>query len=145
MLGKADILLPCAAMVLVTAIVWLRLYVVRLGEIAEKKIEPQSVRNSVLGANAFTRVEAADNFKNLFEVPVLFYVLCVSLAASEHVTPVFVAGAWLFVGLRAVHSYIHCTYNLVMHRFYVYAAGTVVLYALWGVFAFHLIAQVASR
>ena len=141
MLGKADILLPCAGLVLLTAIVWVRLYVVRLGEIAEKKIEPQSVRNSILGANAFERVEAADNFKNLFEVPVLFYALCASLAASNHVTPLFVAGAWLFVGLRAVHSYIHCTYNLVLHRFYVYAAGTVVIFALWAVFAFDLIAR----
>jgi hypothetical protein len=138
--SRADILLPCAALVAVTAIVWVRLYVVRLGEIAEKRIEPQSVRNSLLGAGAFERVEASDNFKNLFEVPVLFYALCASLAASEQVTPLFVIGAWLFVALRALHSFIHCTYNVVMHRFYVYAASTVLIFALWAVFAFRLIA-----
>jgi hypothetical protein len=140
MLSKADILLPAAAMVLLTAIVWVRMYVVRVGEINEKKLEPQSIRNSVLGAAAFERVEAADNFKNLFEVPVLFYALVACLAAWDHVTPLFVAGAWAFVGLRALHSFIHCTYNVVMHRFYVYAAGTVVIFALWGVFAFRLLA-----
>ena len=139
MVGKADILLPAAALVLLTAIVWVRMYVVRIGEINEKKLEPQSIRNSVLGGAAFERVEAADNFKNLFEVPVLFYALVACLAAWDHVTPLFVAGAWLFVALRALHSFIHCTYNMVMHRFYAYAAGTFVIFALWGVFAFQLL------
>ena len=141
MWSKADILLPAAAMVLLTAVVWLRLYVVRLAEIGEKKLDPQSIRNSVLGASAFERVEPSDNFKNLFEVPVLFYALCASLAAWDHVTGFFVIGAWLFVALRAVHSAIHLTYNKVMHRFYAYAAGTVLVFALWAVFAFRLLAQ----
>jgi hypothetical protein len=140
-LGKVDILLPCAALVLLTALVWLRMYVVRVGEMNEKKLEPQSIRNSVLGAGAFARVEASDNFKNLFEVPVLFYALCACLAAWDHVTPAFVIGAWVFVALRAVHSFIHCTYNTVMHRFYAYAASTVVVFALWGLFAVRLLAS----
>ena len=144
MVAKADILLPCAALVLLTAIVWVRMYVVRIAEIGEKQLDPQSVRNSVLGAGALERVEAADNFKNLFEVPVLFYALCASLAAWDHVTPFFVVGAWLFVALRALHSFIHLTYNQVMHRFYAYAAGTVLVFAMWAVFAFQLIAQRAT-
>jgi hypothetical protein len=139
--GKVDILLPCAAMVLLTAIVWVRMFVVRIAEIGEKKLDPQSIRNSVLGAGSLERVEAADNFKNLFEVPVLFYSLCACLAGWDHVTPVFVIGAWLFVALRALHSFIHLTYNQVMHRFYAYAAGTVLIFALWGVFALRLLAQ----
>ena len=141
MVGKVDILLPAAAMVLLTAIVWVRMYVVRIAEINEKKLEPQSIRNSVMGATAFERVEAADNFKNLFEVPVLFYALVACLAAWDHVTPLFVMGAWVFVALRALHSFIHCTYNMVMHRFYAYAAGTVVIFVLWGVFAVRLLAE----
>jgi hypothetical protein len=141
MLAKADILLPSAALVLLTAIVWVRMYVVRIAELGEKQIDPQSVRNSVLGAASLERVEASDNFKNLFEVPVLFYALCACLAAWDHVTPFFVVGAWLFVALRALHSFIHLTYNTVMHRFYAYAAGTVLVFALWAVFAFRLLAQ----
>ncbi len=139
--AKVDIFLPCAALVLLTAIVWVRMYVVRIAEIGEKKIEPQSVRNSVLGAGSLERVEAADNFKNLFEVPVLFYTLCACLAAWDHMTPFFVVGAWLFVALRVLHSFIHLTYNRVMHRFYAYAAGTVLIFVLWAVFAFRLLAE----
>jgi hypothetical protein len=49
-------------------------------------------------------------------------------------SPVLVAGAWAYVALRCAHSYIHVTYNRVMHRFLVYATSTVLLFALWGVF-----------
>ena len=136
MVGKVDILLPVAAMVFVTLLIWIKLYIDRIGEL---KVDPQTIRNSTMGAGVLKRVESSDNFKNLFEVPVLFYALCACLAAWDHVTPLFVIGAWLFVALRALHSYIHCTYNMVMHRFYAYAAGTVLIFALWGVFAFRLL------
>jgi hypothetical protein len=140
MVGKIDILLPCAAMVFVTLLVWIKLYVDRVGEMNALGLDPQSVRNSSLGSGVLKKVESADNFKNLFEVPVLFYVLCACLAAADMVTPFFVVGAWAFVLLRALHSTIHVTYNRVMHRFYAYAAGTVLVFAMWGVFAFRLIA-----
>jgi hypothetical protein len=138
--GKVDILLPCAAMVFVTLAVWIKLYVDRIGEMNALGIDPQAVRSSALNPGVLKKVEAADNFKNLFEVPVLFYALCACLAASDQVTPFFVVGAWAFVGLRALHSAIHCTYNRVIHRFYAYAAGTVLVFAMWGVFAARLIA-----
>ena len=47
--------------------------------------------------------------------------------------------AWAFVGLRVLHSWIHCTYNKVMHRFQAYLAGGVALWALWAVLAFGLL------
>ena len=140
MVGKVDILLPCAAMVFVTLAVWLKLYADRLAEMRELGIDPQSVRNSAVNPGVLKRVESSDNFKNLFEIPVLFYALVACLAAGDMVTPFFVVGAWAFVALRALHSFIHCTYNRVIHRFYAYAAGAVLVFAMWGVFAFRLIA-----
>ena len=140
MVGKVDILLPCAAMVFVTLAVWLKLYADRLAEMRELGIDPQSVRNSAVNPGVLKRVESSDNFKNLFEIPVLFYALVACLAAADMVTPFFVVGAWAFVALRALHSFIHCTYNRVIHRFYAYAAGAVLVFAMWGVFAFRLIA-----
>lgn len=46
--------------------------------------------------------------------------------------------AWAFVGLRAVHSLIHVTYNRVVHRFFVYAASTLCVFAMWILFAVSL-------
>jgi hypothetical protein len=54
---------------------------------------------------------------------------------AEHVSRFFVMGAWLYVALRYIHSFIHLTYNRVIHRFAVYVLSTVILFTLWGVVA----------
>jgi len=75
------------------------------------------------------------NFMNLLEAPVLFYVLCLSLYATGHVTGVTVSLAWAYVALRLAHSAIHLAYNRILYRFTAYAASNVVLAALWLWFA----------
>lgn len=118
-------------MVLLTFFVGLRLFAVRIREMREQRIHPQTASTSLQMANKLKNVQAADNFKNLFEVPVLFYALCAIALAVSHV-PVWLAfGAWLFVALRVAHSVIHCTYNKVMHRFPVFMLGFAVLVVLW--------------
>ena len=123
--------MPCAAMVGLTAAVWIKLYADRLGEMRSRGIDPQAVATAREAADALARTQAADNFRNLFEVPVLFYVLCIALAMNGGSTPGFVAGAWAYVGLRALHSLIHVSYNRVVHRFLAYVASTLLLFGLW--------------
>lgn len=133
------ILLPCVAMVMLTAIVWVRLYVERIGEMKERRISAQSLSTSVAVRDKLQRTKAADNFRNLFEMPVLFYALCICLAITGLAGPSFLAVAWVYVALRAMHSFIHTTYNTVLHRFSVYALSSVLLFLLWGAFAFKLL------
>ena len=128
---QTALLLPVLALVLLTAIVWVRLYVERIRELRQRRIDPQALATSLAG-QTLQRVQASDNFRNLFEVPVLFYALCAVLISTQNVSPFFVVGAWLYVGLRYVHSFIHLTYNRVMHRFAVYVLSTVILFVLWG-------------
>ncbi len=123
MTNTAFLVASCLAMVLLTFAVGLRLLLVRMSEMREKRVPPQSASTSLQVAAKLQNVQAADNFKNLFEVPVLFYALCGVALALSHVPGWLVAGAWLFVLLRVVHSLIHCTYNKVMHRFPVFMAG----------------------
>jgi len=119
------------ALVLLTAIVGARLLFTRVQEMRQKRIHPQAASTSVKMAARLENVQAADNFRNLFEVPVLFYALG-AVALATHQTPNWlVAGAWVFVALRAVHSIIHCTYNKVMHRLAVFLASFGLLVALW--------------
>jgi len=133
------ILLPCIAMVALTAIVWVRMYVERIGEMREARISAQSLSTSAEIRDRLRRTQAADNFRNLFEMPVLFYALCICLAITGLAGTPFLAGAWLYVVLRAAHSFIHTGYNTVMHRFSVYALSSVLLFLLWGGFAFRLL------
>ena len=122
---------PCAAMVGLTAVVWVKLYADRLGEMRARGIDPQSIATSRTAADQLARTQAADNFRNLFEVPVLFYVLCAALALTGGSTQGFVTGAWAYVALRALHSLIHVTYNRVVHRFLAYIASTLLLFGMW--------------
>jgi hypothetical protein len=134
------IFLPALAMVALTIAVWLRMYASRVAEMKRGRIHPQAVATSAQMAARLTDTRAADNFRNLFELPVLFYIALVVLALTGHVTTLALAVAWLFVVLRVVHSLIHCTYNRVYHRFSAYLAGGIALWVLWGIVAVDLLA-----
>jgi hypothetical protein len=129
------IFMPAVAMVALTFVVWWRMYVVRIGQMKRERIHPQAVATSAQSSARLTDSCAADNFRNLFELPVLFYVALVVAAVTGQVNATTIALAWAFVLLRIVHSAIHCTYNKVMHRFYAYVAGGMVLWLLWGAIA----------
>jgi hypothetical protein len=132
------LLWPAFALALLTFVVLLRMFVVRVGELRRLRIHPQRVATSAQAAQKFVDTRAADNFRNLFELPVLFYAalaIAFAIGAADRTT---LALAWLFVVLRIAHSLIQCSYNRVMHRFGVYAAGVVTLCALWLRLAWHL-------
>lgn len=129
------IFMPAVAMVALTFVVWWRMYVVRIGQMRRERIHPQAVATSAQSSARLTDSCAADNFRNLFELPVLFYVALVVAAVTGQVNATTIALAWAFVLLRIVHSAIHCTYNKVVHRFYAYVAGGMVLWLLWGAIA----------
>lgn len=138
-LSPVAMLVPMIAMVALTAIVWVRLYVERIGEMRERRIDPQAVATARAAATVLTRTQAAENLRNLFEMPVLFYALCLAVVSVGVTTPFLVNGAWAYVVLRAVHSLIHCTYNRVMHRFAIYVASSVLLFVLWAAFVVRVV------
>ena len=141
MLPETAILLPPVAMVLLSFIVWVRLYSDRLTELRQRRIHPQQLATASQAAQLLQNVQSSDHFRNLFEVPVLFYALCAFLAISRLTTLLLLACAWGFVVLRALHTYIHLTSNHVIRRFQAYVASTLVLYFMWGMFAVRLILQ----
>lgn len=126
------------AMVLLTVVVGARLLFCRVQEMRRKRIHPQAAATSLQMAARLENVQAADNFRNLFEVPVLFYALCAVSLGVHHTPTWLVAGAWMFVALRALHSLIHCSYNRVMHRLAAFLGSFVLLVALWVAFVVSL-------
>ena len=75
---------------------------------------------------------SANNLKNLFEVPILFYGLCLYLFVSGNVDTGYVTAAWLFFVLRTLHSIVHCTKNIVMLRFVLYSGAALALWFMLG-------------
>jgi len=134
-----SIFLPALAMAALTFAVWWRMYFMRIGQMKRERIHPQRVATSAQATALLTDSRAADNFRNLFELPVLFYVALVVAAQIGMVDRVSLTLAWLFVALRVAHSAIHVTYNKVMHRFGAYVAGGMVLWLLWGYLAVGLL------
>lgn len=134
------ILLPMLAMVFLTAVVWGRLYCTRMREIRGRHISPQQLASRAGGAAALANVAGpSDNFMNLFELPVLFYVLTTLLYVMNLADPLYLWLAVLYASLRGLHSLIHVTYNRVAHRFLAYALSSVVLWAMWGRFSVQLV------
>jgi len=133
------ILLPPTALAFVTGFVWLRMGSDRLAELRSRRIHPQQVATSKQMSETLQNTKAADHFRNLFEVPVLFYALCGFIAITRMTTLLLLACAWGYVALRAAHAYIHLTHNKVVRRFQTFVASTIVLYVMWGVFAVRLV------
>jgi hypothetical protein len=126
---------PLFAMVALTFLVWLRLYQTRLAEMKRRHIHPQAVASSIQMAT-LEDTRAADNFRNLFELPVLFYVAMLLIITSQIQSTALLTLAWAFVALRCLHSYIHCTYNRVKDRFSAYLFSSLALWAIWALLAY---------
>jgi len=139
MTDRTAILWPMCAQAGLVALVWVRLYAVRLTEIRRRRIEPQRLARSDEAVKLLENNSAADNLRNLFEIPVLFFAICLALYTTGFVTQMQVSLAWGFVMLRAVHSVVHTTYNRVMHRFLAYAVSTLFVFAMWALFIVDLI------
>jgi hypothetical protein len=133
------ILLPPTALALLTGFVWLRMGSDRLAELRSRRIHPQQLATSKQMSETLQNTQSADHFRNLFEVPVLFYALCGFIAITRLTTLFLLACAWGYVVLRAAHAYIHLTHNKVVRRFQTFVASTIVLYVMWGVFAVKLV------
>lgn len=137
---KYAIFLPAFAMVALTFVVLAVMFRRRVAQMKRDRIHPQKVATSQQTAVLFTDCAPADNFRNLFEMPVLFYLALVVAALTGQVTMPVLALAWAYVAARVLHSAIHCTYNKVMHRFRAYALSAFVLLALWTLLGYGLMA-----
>jgi hypothetical protein len=135
MTDTQHLILACSALALLTFLVGFRLLFVRIGEMKARAISPQSVALSGQAADRYQDTRASDNFKHLFEQPVLFYALCALAVASASIPGWLPLAAWTYVALRVLHSLIQCSYNRVMHRFYVFITSFLLLLAMWIGFA----------
>ena len=134
MTNSTSLVATCLTMGVLVVLVGVRLLYCRVSELRTKRIHPQAAAQSAQMAALTEDSRAADNFRNLFEIPVLFYGLVTVAIGVGHTPGWLVNGAWAFVALRYLHSFIQCTYNRVFHRLPAFMAGFAVLVALWVVF-----------
>lgn len=132
MVNQAAIFIPFLGMMVLTLLVWLYMYALRLGYLFTNRINAQSVSTPEKMARAIPDKinHPAHNLKNLFELPVLFYAVCLYLFITSQVDVFYLICAYLFFSFRIVHSVIHCTVNIVIPRFVAYLAGSLALWVM---------------
>ena len=134
---------PVFATIFLTFVVWVYMYIRRIHFIKSNEISPTDL--AVPGRLAeLTPPEVsnpADNLRNLFEIPVLFYALAIYLAVANQVDATHLAAAWVFAAFRVIHSAVHCTINIVMLRFSVYLISTL---AVWFIAARAMLQYIAA-
>ena len=128
-MDQVAIFKPFFGTMCLTLVVWLYMYSRRLPFIFSSGLDPKQMTPPELARLSPPQVSnPSDNLKNLFELPTIFYAVVLYLFCTSRVDPVHVGAAWVFFLFRAMHSVVHCTFNLIPLRFslYVISAG-----ALW--------------
>jgi hypothetical protein len=138
---RITIFQPFLALMLLTLVVWLYMYARRIPFILDRKLTPDQLTKAELARLSPPAVSnPSDNLKNLFEMPVLFYALILFLYVTARSDQVYLIAAWVFVIFRVLHSVMHCTLNIVIVRFWLYAISALALWfmllrACWQTFA----------
>ena len=132
------ILLPVFAQValIVVLAVWMlreRAGALRRGEVR--------VGDIVLGQPAWPAraTQVSNSFHNQLQLPLLFFVLVILAMMTRKADLLFVVMSWLFVASRILHVAVHTGPNRMGSRFGAYAAGFVLLLAMWVIFALRIL------
>ena len=131
-MSQTAIFNPFFATIFLTLIVWVYMYIRRIRFITSSKISPKdlAVPGALERLSPSSVSNPSDNLQNLFEIPIIFYALVLYLFVTQQVDAVYVNTAWIFTIFRILHSAVHCTFNLVMLRFYLYLVSTI---AVWSI------------
>jgi hypothetical protein len=112
---------------------WVWLYVTRIPAMRAARVDLEAMSRT--GAKLELPPEVsrvADNYNHLHEQPTIFYALALAAQLGNAVDGWSVGFAWGYVILRVIHSVVQATRNIIVLRFYTFAAATLVLLLLLG-------------
>ena len=129
-----EILKPVVALAIWTMVMWVWMYATRIPAMTRAKVDAdQLVRDpdATLDRLLPSQVQwKAHNYNHLHEAPTVFYAIALVLAMIGQGDGMNALLAWIYVGLRVIHSLVQATANKVMVRFVLFALSSVVLMAL---------------
>ncbi|MGH8121842.1 MAG: MAPEG family protein [Rudaea sp.] len=130
---------PAVAMVVLTIIVTFRMFFERSRQIRAEGVRWREVSTSSKMNVRLADTRSADNYRNLFETPTLFYAALIVAFLTAQVNVLTLSLAWIFVASRYLHSAIHTTGNRIRYRLPVFFFSCLMLWVFWGVLALGLL------
>ena len=135
-MNQTAIFWPMLAQVVLVYVVYGVLAKRRFGPLFSGTVKAREFRHR--GVEPAGSATASNNLMNQFELPVLFFGLCLSFYVTNGVNRLAVTLAWLFVLSRCIHAAVHLTRNHVGLRSALFATGFVVLGIGWILFAMQM-------
>ena len=123
---------PVVALVAWSLVMYVWLYVARIGAMRRAGISAKGMRGT-RGLDGIIPDEAnwpAHNYSHLMEQPTIFYAIVLALVLMRFDHPINLYLAWAYVALRVVHSLIQATVNIVTIRFAVFTLSSLCLIGL---------------
>ncbi|WP_319557868.1 MAPEG family protein [Thiomicrorhabdus sp.] len=133
------ILFPLIALVIWTLLVGFRMLQLRVKAVRQDGLNPHYFLLNRGGKLPAYLTQIEQHYQNLFELPVLFYLLAITLFASKQVDALQLYLAWIFVTSRIVHSFIHLGSNRLIWRRNTFLFGGAILLIAWLDFAWKLL------
>lgn len=126
---NASLFYPCLGMLVLTVIVLVHMFITRVVALKSKEVRMSYFRtySSKIDTLPDRMLQASRNFTNLFEVPTLFYMVCLFATVLNQVDQALVVMAWVYVLIRYFHSFIHLTNNNITYRSISYGISWIVL------------------
>ncbi|NVD44157.1 MAPEG family protein [Qipengyuania atrilutea] len=131
---QSQILQPIVVLLIWTMIMWAWMYATRIPAMSKRNVDIQRLVNDPddsLDRQLPVQVQwKAHNYNHLHEQPTVFYAVALLLAFIGQGDGMNALLAWIYVGLRVIHSIVQVTANKVMVRFILFAISSIVLIAL---------------
>ncbi|WP_240310890.1 MAPEG family protein [Altererythrobacter sp. ZODW24] len=126
------ILQPVVALAIWTMVMWAWMYATRIPAMQkEPDLDPAKLTGGTGGALDGILPDhiqwKAHNYNHLHEAPTVFYAVALVLALVGAGDGQNALIAWIYVGLRIIHSLVQATANRVMVRFVLFALSSLVL------------------
>jgi hypothetical protein len=128
----SPILAPLITLVLWTFVMWAWLFATRIPAIRTNKIvlDPRRSKEEFNAQIPPSVRWKADNYNHLMEQPTLFYAVALALALLNAGAGFNAYLAWVYVVLRIVHSLVQAIVNVILLRFAIFMAASLVLLVL---------------
>ena len=127
-----SLLYPLLLMVGLTFLIMPLMLIVRVRSVTQGQVSARYFVNFQTQQEVPARViQYSRHYTNLFEAPVLFYAVCILALAKGIDGPMLTYAGYSYVGLRVLHSFVHLTYNSLLHRMIPFLMSNLVLFYLW--------------